>query len=158
MALRDNGGLGLTDNLGADSKTYLGVMRVYTSVEKFLLKITDVTDGTSNTLIIAECAGRPQLWTSRGQQATTMPVSGSAWADRDNEYITHGFSEDGTTSPGPCGINCTNENEIFAFHSQGANVLFADGSVHFLSKDMKIRILGRLITRAGGEVIAAGDY
>ena len=86
-------------------------------------------------------------------------MSGSAWADRDNEYITHGAQPDGSGSqPGPCAINCDNDNEIFSFHSNGANVLFADGSVHYLNKDLKIRIVGRLITKAGGEVIKAGDY
>jgi hypothetical protein len=33
-----------------------------------------------------------------------------------------------------------------------------DGSVRFLLDSMDLRILGRLATRAGGEVINAGDY
>jgi len=34
----------------------------------------------------------------------------------------------------------------------------ADGSVHFLREGMEIQILARLVTRAGGEVVSAGDY
>jgi prepilin-type N-terminal cleavage/methylation domain-containing protein/prepilin-type processing-associated H-X9-DG protein len=40
----------------------------------------------------------------------------------------------------------------------GANTLFADGSVHFLKANMNIRILARLATRAGGEVVSGDDY
>jgi prepilin-type processing-associated H-X9-DG protein len=60
--------------------------------------------------------------------------------------------------PGPCGINCINRNEVYSFHPGGANALFADGSVRFLRAGMDIRILARLVTRAGGEVVSAGDY
>jgi len=34
--------------------------------------------------------------------------------------------------------------------------VFADGSVHFLPASMNIRVLARLITRAGREVV--GDF
>jgi hypothetical protein len=37
-------------------------------------------------------------------------------------------------------------------------VLFADGSVHFLKAGIDIRVLARLATRAGGEVVANADY
>ena len=36
--------------------------------------------------------------------------------------------------------------------------LAVDGSVHFLNAGISIRILARLVTRAGGEVVAGGDY
>jgi len=173
-AIRDGTSWNLTDNLGDNvsvanagaSPKYWGVMRVYrydaagsANNTPNLYSITDVTDGTSNTLIICEDAGRPQRWTSSGLKQQTDPVSGSAWADRDNEYITHGAQPDGSGSqPGPCGINCDNDNEIFAFHTGGANVLFVDGSVHFLQKTMSIRVLGRIITKAGGEVLGPTDF
>ena len=40
----------------------------------------------------------------------------------------------------------------------GANVVFADGSVRFLKADIDIRVFARLVTRAGGEVVAGNDY
>ena len=80
--------------------------------------------------------------------------SGGGWADREAEYITHGFTSDGTTSPGPCAINCTNNNEIFAFHSGGANIVFGDASVRFVSTSVSIRTVSAMITRMGGEVIS----
>ena len=69
-----------------------------------------------------------------------------------------GSTPDGTEGPGRCALNCTNSWEIYSFHPGGANALFGDGSVHFLRSDMRIHILARLVTRAGGEVISPDDF
>ena len=75
--------------------------------------------------------------------------------------------------PGSCVIDCTNGDDIgnnfpdpvyrtngtsetYVFHAGGANVLFGDGSVRFLSADIDIVAFAALVTRAGGEV--PGDY
>jgi len=42
-------------------------------------------------------------------------------------------------------------------HGSGANVVMADGSVHFLRQDISLTTLQALSTRAGGEVITE-DY
>jgi prepilin-type processing-associated H-X9-DG protein len=47
---------------------------------------------------------------------------------------------------------------VYSFHPGGANFVFADGTVHFLSAGINIRILAALITRAGGEVVPADAY
>jgi prepilin-type N-terminal cleavage/methylation domain-containing protein/prepilin-type processing-associated H-X9-DG protein len=133
---------GLIDNV-ADLK---GVLRVNETP-----RFADITDGTSNTELLTECAGRPQRW--RAGKLISGRQGGGMWADRDAEYITHGFTSDGLTSPGPCAVNCTNADEIYAFHTGGANVLLGDGSVRFLSTSVSIRTVARLITRNGGEVI-----
>ena len=69
-----------------------------------------------------------------------------------------GATPDGTAFFGPCAVNCTNDREVYSFHPGGANVVFADGSVHFLKATIDIRVFARLVTRAGGEVVSAGDY
>jgi hypothetical protein len=69
-----------------------------------------------------------------------------------------GLSYDGTTQPGPCAINCTNDRVVYSFHPGGAYAVFADCSVHFLKAGMDIRSFTRVVTRAGGEVVSAGDY
>ncbi|HEU5117263.1 MAG TPA: DUF1559 domain-containing protein [Isosphaeraceae bacterium] len=49
----------------------------------------------------------------------------------------------------------------FGFHSQhpgGANMLFGDGSVHFLKDAISLVTYRALGTRAGGEVISANSY
>ena len=53
---------------------------------------------------------------------------------------------------GTCVINCTNDQEVYSFHTGGALALFADGSVRFLKASLDMRMFARLATRAGGEV------
>jgi prepilin-type N-terminal cleavage/methylation domain-containing protein len=43
-------------------------------------------------------------------------------------------------------------------HGDGTPVCMVDGSVHFLSSSVGIRMLARLATRAGGEVVNVGDF
>jgi prepilin-type processing-associated H-X9-DG protein len=69
-----------------------------------------------------------------------------------------GFNPATGRRPRPCAVNCTNQKEVYSFHPGGANGLFADGSVHFLPAGMRIRALAALVTRAGGEVVSAGDF
>jgi prepilin-type N-terminal cleavage/methylation domain-containing protein len=110
-----------------------------------------ITDGRSNTFLISEDAGRPDAWRAGKMTAANGQTDGG-WADDQAEYITHGFTWDGATNPGPCHTNCTNGNEVYSFHAGGANHVFADGSVHYIGTTMTIKLFVRLITKAGGEV------
>jgi prepilin-type processing-associated H-X9-DG protein len=119
-------------------------------------RFADILDGTSHTLMIGECAGRPEFWQGR-RKVPNLWLSGGPWASR-NLLWTRGASPDGTSPFGPCAINCTNDREVYSFHPGGANALFADGSVHFLKQSIGIRIFARLVTRAGGEIVSTGDF
>ena len=57
-----------------------------------------------------------------------------------------------------CAINTAApiENDIVSNHPGGANTLFADGSVHYLSETLDLSILAALVTRNGGEIV--GDF
>ena len=57
---------------------------------------------------------------------------------------------------GPCAVNCQNAGDIYSFHSGGANVLLADGSVHFLSANTTLDVVVMLTGRADGRVLPAG--
>jgi prepilin-type N-terminal cleavage/methylation domain-containing protein/prepilin-type processing-associated H-X9-DG protein len=135
--------LGVVDSLS--HKSPLGMIRVNT-----MLSFSQCPDGLSNTLIVAEDAGRPTRFRTRGKTLAGS-CSGAGWTDRDSEFVTDGYTLDGTTNPGPYPINVTNDNEIYSFHPGGANVLFADGSVHFLADTLDIRVVAKLITAAANE-------
>jgi prepilin-type processing-associated H-X9-DG protein len=119
-------------------------------------RLADILDGTSQTILMAECAGRPQLWHGR-KPVPNVWLSGGPWASR-NLLFGRGATPDGTAFYGPCAINCTNDREVYSFHPGGANVVFADGHVQFLHADIGIRVFARLVTRAGGEVVSDGDF
>ena len=100
--------------------------------------ISTVLDGSSQTLLIVEDAGRPSLWTGRRRgpdeltpgcsnfAVTGGRVRGAGWADPTQVTPVHGFSPDGLTCPGRCSINCTNNNEAYGFHPGGLVVAFLD--------------------------------
>jgi prepilin-type N-terminal cleavage/methylation domain-containing protein/prepilin-type processing-associated H-X9-DG protein len=121
-------------------------------------KVTDVTDGTSNTLMMTEVGGRPFFYVQNGQFKSNGPVSqgGGAWADPFGNLVVNGSYPDGSIG-GPCAINCTSDNEIFSFHTGGVNALMGDGSVRFLSQSLSLTQVAVLISKQGGEVITF-DY
>lgn len=133
-------------------------------------KISDILDGTSNTLLCVEAAGRPMAWylsnPGTGTSATTK--DGWGWADIDAGYSMDGSITAGTavgkascTVPsGPCAlttaispfaINMTNDSELYAFHTGGAHVLMCDGTVRFISQNMSAKTLSALATRNTGD-------
>ena len=120
--------------------------------------ILSITDGTSSTILIAEVAGRPQLWIKGRQQGNLNFPIGWATSGGYNPIDLDGASEDGTSLPGPCAINCTNVHEVYGFHFSGANMTFADGSVHFLDESISIRTMAALVTKSGGEVVSEDLY
>jgi len=125
--------------------SYEGAMRV-----NRLCTHPDISDGASNTLFIAEIAGRPSKYQAGKLQSGS--VSGAGWADREAQYVTHGYSEDGTSTPGPCHTNCTNSNEMYGFHTAGCMAVFGDGSVRLLKKSLDIDVVTSMITRAAGDI------
>jgi prepilin-type N-terminal cleavage/methylation domain-containing protein/prepilin-type processing-associated H-X9-DG protein len=119
-------------------------------------RIADITDGTSNTILLAEDAGRNQVW-QMGRFITSGGSTG-AWANPGTEIAATGFNPATMTGPGPCAVNCNNNNEVYGFHPGGANILMADGSVHLLKAGTSINVLIPLMTRAIGEVLPADVF
>jgi prepilin-type N-terminal cleavage/methylation domain-containing protein/prepilin-type processing-associated H-X9-DG protein len=118
-------------------------------------KIVTITDGTSNTLVFAEDAGRIQRY-EKGKLISGVYSTGGAWMDWENEFDVHGYqpAQPGQPDQPSCTINCTNNNEIYSFHSGGAMILMADGSVRFLRETVSPVTLAGLISARGGETIA----
>jgi prepilin-type N-terminal cleavage/methylation domain-containing protein/prepilin-type processing-associated H-X9-DG protein len=136
------------------------------------IRIASITDGTSNTLMTAECSGRPTGYNGFRQiyffapdnllvDGVIEPVSagGGAWADNFTYARLAGAQgrQNGLRG-GTCMVNCTSDDEIFSFHPGGANTLFVDGSVHFIKDVASVQLIAALVTRAGGEIISADQY
>jgi prepilin-type N-terminal cleavage/methylation domain-containing protein/prepilin-type processing-associated H-X9-DG protein len=124
-------------------------------------RVLAITDGTSNTLLIGELAGRPMTYRAGRQVAAFAPFQGAGWGDAlsgENWFIGSLF--DGTEPPhgGPCVVNCTNSRGrgLYAFHSGGANVLLADGSVRSLSSSINQCTFAFLVTKKKGDIVP--DY
>jgi len=123
-------------------------------------RITDVSDGSSNTIMIGEVAGRSTIY--RGRTPLPFPniTEGGGWGDPFNgENWLAGSLFDGTdpAGAGPCLINCTNKTGrgLYAFHPSGVNVVLADGSVRHLSAGIDPKIVAFMVTKKKGEVIPA---
>ena len=134
---------------GADDPRLVGAMRRHE-----VTKMSAILDGTSSTILVAEDAGRPTFYNAYRQVYDPVGKEGG-WADPNGAFSIDGAYPDGTIR-GPCPMNCSNNSEMYSFHFGGANVTFADGSVHFLSQTMDLCILAALVTRAGGEIVT--DY
>lgn len=129
-------------------------------------KMSDILDGTSNTLLFTESAGRPNEY-GMGQQFIGVLNPGEGrWADPNGELKIKGSNPNTvgtpqTVPPGlhdkvnlsadTCSMNCNNVNEPYSFHTTGCNFAFADGSVHFMSTQTPVWLLGQLATKAGSE-------
>jgi prepilin-type N-terminal cleavage/methylation domain-containing protein/prepilin-type processing-associated H-X9-DG protein len=111
-------------------------------------RMAEFVDGTSNTIMIAEDAGRPKLYNMAQQEVVGQPEKEGGWADPGAPFSIDGSNPDGSIH-GPCALNCSSNSELYGFHSNGATVSMVDGSVHFLTVDIDLCVLAALATRAG---------
>ena len=151
-------------------------------------KIAECTDGLSNTLAIAEDAGRDASYVSQYAESYyggigTAPVrnvpgfaAGAGrrfwrWAEPhcslgvsggiNNKSRPDHENSNYELAPGTLGTagnKAGNNQALFSFHPGGINALAGDGSVRFLKESTNIIILRGLISLKGGEVISADQY
>ncbi|MCP4644424.1 MAG: DUF1559 domain-containing protein, partial [bacterium] len=134
------------------------------------VRMADILDGSSSTIIFAEDAGRPDHWTRSGRGPADHDngcgnynvvggrVRGAGWADVDRSIPLHAFARDGLSCNGPCAVNCTNNNETFAFHPGGATVAFADGRVKLMQENVNVAVYAALITMTGEELLSDDEF
>lgn len=154
-----NNDLPVDERFGAGSDLR-GALRKHPDQNRFAM----ILDGTSQTILFGECAGREDVWRGRVRRNALTDKShpdcararGGAWATNDNPYEIGVRKEwcAGGTIPGPMRINVSNEYGFlfYSFHPNGANFAFADGSVRFIAETIRLRTLADQVTRAGGEV------
>ncbi len=151
---------------GPDTTRFRGALKL-----NVITPLLSISDGTSNTILLAEAAGRPQIWRN-GQLATInlggskmandlgttsdpwTDVWGGGWADASaGGYRLSGSDQTGTVAGGSCSINCSNDLGFYAFHTGGGNFVFCDGSVKFIRSSITPANMVAAISRSGGEVL-----
>jgi prepilin-type processing-associated H-X9-DG protein len=194
-AMQDYGPTCYTDidplgRTGADGNTYFATpyrnkaSRADGLLKVSMTKLANCTDGLSNTIAIAEDAGRDARFASPYTEAyydgfnprPIMDPNGVPagqrrywrWAEPDSSYGVSGAINNKYrpmcelqpyTFPAPtAGNNAGANDEIFSYHAGGANALFGDGSVKFLKESINVITLRGLVTARGGEVISADSY
>jgi prepilin-type N-terminal cleavage/methylation domain-containing protein len=131
-----------------------------------LIPLAEILDGTSNTLLFGECAGRHQVYAKGIPVLPNTPTGisagshlNAAWADYNTAIALVGYSNNGLTpGGGSCLVNCCNSagtatGQIYSFHPGGAQLLRADGSVFFIKTNVSPRTLAALVTRKGSEAL-----
>ena len=97
------------------------------------VRLTDVTDGASNTLMVGERPPTTNLqegWWGASDYDTLLSTR-QLYGDL---FGAPGCVSPGLYGPGRTGGPCNGDgNHFWSYHTNGANWVFADGSVHYLS-------------------------
>ena len=143
-----------------------------------LTRISEITDGTSNTLAIIEVGGRDESFISQFFEGQYPFVRGAGpagganarhrywrWADPGNAFGTSGQPNNKgvptheasawPTTHVTAGNQAGQNEEPFSYHPGGVNSLFGDGSVHFIKSTINLQAFRGILTISGGEVISA---
>jgi prepilin-type processing-associated H-X9-DG protein len=124
------------DNAGPGHTFYRGFFgpgAMFDPKEPKGVGIADITDGTSNTILVSE-AKEAVPW--------TKPESDLTFENDDQKPETMK----------------ANLDKLGGHANGGFNVLFCDGSVRFIRSSVSVVVLRALITRAAGEVISSDSF
>jgi prepilin-type N-terminal cleavage/methylation domain-containing protein/prepilin-type processing-associated H-X9-DG protein len=161
--------------------------RIEGLLKKGMTRLSECVDGLSQTVAIAEDAGRDATFVSKyaenyydGVTTIVRNVPGFAagagrrfwrWAEPHCGFGVSGAinnkarpaHENSEFQPNPGQLNTAankagNNEALFAFHTGGANFLMGDGSVRFLKESTSVLILRGLVSLNGGEIVSADGY
>jgi prepilin-type N-terminal cleavage/methylation domain-containing protein/prepilin-type processing-associated H-X9-DG protein len=128
--------------------------------------LSDITDGTTNTVLFFESGGRHQVYAGRTMVTPNAP-GGPGWSlnaayfDYNGAIRIRGYNNivPQVADSGCKVINQTNGGgaggyQPYSWHSGGINIVRCDGSVQFLNENVSGATLGGMISKAGGEVFS----
>jgi prepilin-type N-terminal cleavage/methylation domain-containing protein/prepilin-type processing-associated H-X9-DG protein len=142
-------------------------------------KLLDITDGTSNTIMVGELRAGLSAVDPRGVWALGFPGSSIVNAGRASYNPTPNNLIGGTTDDGgdelqngpkyctpqtaALGMGCTSASSIMtsamarSMHTGGVNCCFADGSVHFIKNTISQLTWVQLLSKSDNQVVGS-DY
>ncbi len=146
--------LAYNNNAGGDREGSL----VMAGLNGSTSRMRDLTDGTSNTLMIGERTGGVKLYyksTVANLPAILGQTNGGSWADAlAFEHWLQGSLYDGSGNGGPAAMSTNiRGNGFHSFHTGGCQFAMCDGSVRFISENVSQTTFAALITRKKGEIV-----
>ena len=102
------------------------------------VKFGSISDGSSNTLMVTECTGR-------GTEKEDDDPNGSWISGKNVTHLNKTVNSDSAK-------DSWNDELVYSEHSGGANAVFADGSVRYLTDEMTEENLMAVCSRNGGEI------
>jgi prepilin-type N-terminal cleavage/methylation domain-containing protein len=124
-------------------------------------RISEITDGTSNTILFGEDTGRDERM--QPGHVYVDPLDGQKrrfwrWAEPDNAYgVSKVINNNSNPAGGPPECpwtknNCGPFDETFSHHPGGAHVTMGDASTHFQNEDASAAVYRALVTRSAGDM------
>ena len=138
----------------------LGLMSDHGAFQRLKeVPLGDITDGTSNTIIVGEQSGtlidlNGEPSDVRSDCAHSILAGYSVESQRvfNTTVVRYPINHKDDVDDGILG-NCGRNRPITSAHPGGANVLLVDGSVHFASENMELQTLYNYADRDDGNAI-----
>jgi prepilin-type N-terminal cleavage/methylation domain-containing protein/prepilin-type processing-associated H-X9-DG protein len=139
----------------AGTRSYSAQAKDGVFFENSKVRITDITDGSSNTLLFGE---RNYKEPGNGGACTVDTWDWGAWGAATGVIYDMGDTHGSSAVPinSVCGPSINQDDRLNAFgslHVGGANFAFADGTVRLLPTNTSLITLQALSTRAGNEPV-----
>jgi prepilin-type N-terminal cleavage/methylation domain-containing protein len=141
-----NGNSGVTDHAGDNDGVFLRNKR---------FRLTDITDGLSQTFLVGERDGTMSYTTWAGA------VPGGIVPSLRDPTTAEGAA---ALVMGHCGPhlpnnpNVTDADALASGHIHGVNFLFGDGSVHTINNSISTAVYDALATRASGDLVDGSAF
>jgi prepilin-type N-terminal cleavage/methylation domain-containing protein/prepilin-type processing-associated H-X9-DG protein len=122
-------------------------------------KISDVTDGTSGTVLVGEmlpqqAADNNFYMFNGGTAGTTIPLN---WDTSGTPQTMTGCTASFGTTVWKCRFSYANKG-FKSKHPGGANLLFCDGSVRYIKSSINRQIYAAIGSKSGSEVVSSDQF
>ncbi len=141
-----------------ETKRFKGVFRAIFPLSPMFepeqpLKLSQITDGTSRTILLVEAGGRPERY-ANGQPLGAQNYYAGTWAGVNGEMF-YAIDPKVTTAPaaGDCFLNCNNFYTPYSFHPGGVDMTLCDGSARFLPNEIDFNLWSALAQPDDGQAI-----